>query len=207
MRCSSYTRLIFMEITIMHTKIFYKVALLFPLIFATHSIIAKDLNPLTYESISIRDVDENANFKICGYRFRAVINNDNWDTMLQVLIYKNRNNDYFVSTGLAKRENRNSNWKVRDSVVQWVRVGSEAPLLLDPYNLMTDPNRGSSTFSVKKDDSFNLFSEFERATVPIWARIYDKISNTTHTYIGEATLNKETLVATNNCLSDMRHIK
>lgn len=161
--------------------------------------------PLIFNSTPISDIDENARFKICGYQFEAQIDRENWKTMLQVLIYKNTSNDYFVSTGFAEKLTMTSNWKPKNSIVQWVRVGAAQPLKLDPYNLITAPSRGASLFSTRKDINYNVFHEVEKQDSTLWVRIFDKESNEYRMYSGVININKNTINMTRKCVENLHN--
>lgn len=173
-------------------------ALFFPLCAA-----AQSEKPLVFDSRPIQNVDESGKFNSCGYQFRARIDKENWSTMLQVEIYKNRNEDYFVSTGLAERSTNTSDWRPKNSVVQWVRVGTAEPLRLDPYNLITVRDRGLSMFSVKMDRSYNLFRESEKEGGTLWVQIFDKDNNSKHTYSGVLAIDKNSMQMTRQCIENL----
>lgn len=85
---------------------------------------AKSSKPLIFELSPKIEMDESANFKACGYELRARIDENNLDVALQIAIYKNRENDYFVSSLLAKRTEKTSDWQPQNSVIQWVGIGN-----------------------------------------------------------------------------------
>jgi hypothetical protein len=180
---------------------------LLPVLFSPLYADAQSTKPLIFDSIPISDIDESASFKTCGYQFRGQIDQENWDTMLQVLIYKNKNNDYFVSTGLAEKSTIKSNWNPKNSVVQWVRVGAADPIKLDPYNLITIPDKGASAFSTPKSNTYNIFNEIEKKGSTIWVRIFDKEDNEYRVYSGTIKIDKNAINMTAQCIENLHSTK
>jgi hypothetical protein len=164
---------------------------------------AKSSKPLIFELSPKIEMDESANFKVCGYELRARIDENNLDTALQMLIYKNRENDYFVSNLFAKKTEKAPGWQPQNSVIQWVRIGGAEPLILDPYNLITTPSEGYSHFSTKKINNYNPFVEMENPTTNIWIQIFDRTAKETITYYGIINNNKEVNSLVRQCLESI----
>ena len=181
---------------------FFPIAILCALFFSVCAE-AQSAKPLVFDSTPIQDLDESGRFNSCGYQFRARLDQDNWSTLLQVVIYKNSNDDYFVSTGFSERSTASSGWSPKNSVVQWVRVGAAEPLTLDPYNLVTVRDRGISTFSVKKNRSYNLFREAEKAGGTLWVQILDKENNSERTYSGVIAIDENSVYMTRQCIESL----
>ena len=104
----------------------FKIAISFAL-FISFCSEARSEKPLIFDTTPIQYIDESGNFQSCGYQFRARVNEDNWKTLLQIVIYKNKGDDYFISTGFSERAQTSSRWIPKYSIVQWVRVGAAEP--------------------------------------------------------------------------------
>lgn len=44
--------------------------------------------------------------------------------------------------------------------------------MLDPYNLITQKDRGLSIFTTAADKNASILREFEKRNVPIWVKFY-----------------------------------
>lgn len=164
---------------------------------------ADNEKPLIFEAVPTSKINDSVKFESCGYQFRAVIDENNWHTLLQVDIAKHLNNSYYISTGYAKKLAVDSEWVPKSSIVQWVKVGSAQAIKLNPYNLMAIASRGTSSSFTKMPSDFNIIKEVEKRDSILWVRIFDKTDNVERTYSGPIILAKGSAEIIRDCLSNL----
>lgn len=164
--------------------------------------IAQGALQLSFSSTPLIEMDDSANFKICGLQFRAKIDATNRNTDLNLVVVKDKNNQYIVSSQMSTLNN-NSTWRPTNSVIQWIRIGNSEPIKLAPYDLITNPSVGFSQFSIILDEKNNPFVDLDKPTLNILTQIYDRETKEKTTYFGAVNRNPDANSIVRQCIQGL----
>lgn len=129
---------------------------------------------LVFNGSPFFDSDQKGGFTSCGF----IVTTETVPTVadegisLAVRVATAANNSFQVVATTAVKKINASAWTPSPKIIQWVKVGNSEPIVLDPYNLITQKEKGLSFFSTTADENMTVFSEIEKRAPAVWVKFY-----------------------------------
>ncbi|CAE6964951.1 hypothetical protein [Paraburkholderia domus] len=158
---------------------------------------------LTFNASPFVDSDAQANFTSCGFIISVdrPASRSTDGLSLAVKITSGANYNIQIVAGTAKSKLTDTKWTPTPKVIQWIRIGDAAPVVLNPYDLITNKEVGMSSFTTPPEKTLAIFREFDKKSPAVWVKFFE--AGDTDIYSGVVKVSDVALTQVRQCLKSM----
>lgn len=159
---------------------------------------------LAFKASPFSDTNDKAEFTQCGFVLEAEKPATRQQEGESFAVRLTTSEKYYsVVTAAVHKKWNEANWTPTPYIIQWVRVGDAPPIVLDPLNLITQRERGISSFTTTADKNAATLREFEKRNVPIWVKFYRYATDERPVYSGTAKVTDSAIAQFKQCMKSM----
>lgn len=155
---------------------------------------------LVFDGTPFVNSDQVGRFSSCGFIIatESKATSAGEGVSMAIRIAAEKNKTLQVVATLASMEKDGTEWVPSPKIIQWIRIGDAEPIVLDPYNLGTQKEKGLSYFSTVTSENMKVFKEVEKHSPAVWVKFYSDKEYST--YSGVLKINEVALAQVRQCL-------
>jgi hypothetical protein len=161
---------------------------------------------LTFSASPYVGTNENAEFTSCGFVIEAEKppTRQSDGARVAIRLAATANNYYQVVSATGKRVFNNPNYSPTPYIIQWIKVGDAPPVKLAPFNLITQKERGLSSFMTESDENLAILQEVQKTNPPVWVSFFLQGQDDHVVYSGTLRVSDSARAQFRQCLKSMR---